>query len=131
MCAPLGSLFFAPYSATLDRVAGVIGLDIPAFVPTDVILAPSGTTHFKLMSCGAVVDFEDRSCVSHTDASALLPWDATPTVALSHNHNLTANTTDAMFLVLTVQFYQEVNGDYYLLHNGVYTSSAVLRVDQV
>ncbi len=129
--SPLSSLFFAPYNVTMNRVTGNVGLNVPSFVPTDVIVAPSGTTHFKIMSCGAMVDFEDRSFVSQTDASAILPWDSTPTVALAHNHALTANSTDVMFLVLTLQFYQEVNGDFYLLHNGVYNSSAVLRVDQV
>ncbi|MBM6498632.1 hypothetical protein [Flavobacterium macrobrachii] len=129
--SPLSSLFFALYTVTINRVTGIIALDIPSFDPTNVLFAPSGTTHFKIISCGATVNFEDRTFVSLTDASAVMPWDSTPTAALSHSHAVTANSTDAMFLVLTLQFYQEVNGEYYLLHNGIYNSSAVLRVDQV
>ncbi|RLZ07128.1 hypothetical protein EAH69_11800 [Faecalibacter macacae] len=44
----LSTTLYAPYTTSLDRVDGEVVVDIPAFVPINMINAPSGTTHFKL-----------------------------------------------------------------------------------
>jgi hypothetical protein len=66
-----------------------------------------------------------------TDESAVLPWNAVPTAPIAHSHQVTAGSTKPFFLVLCVAFYQEINGEFYLLQNGGFNSSGVLRVDTV
>ena len=110
---------------------GTITLAVPAFVPADMIVAPSGATHFKIISGGAEIDFTNRTFVVANDESAILPWSGVATVPLNHSHAVTAASTAPLFLVLCIAFYQEINGEMYMLHNGSYNSSGVLRVDTV
>ena len=44
----LSTTLYAPYTTSLDRVDGEVVVDIPAFVPINMINAPSGTKHLKL-----------------------------------------------------------------------------------
>ena len=48
----LGTTIYAPFTATIDRVAGTLTANIPAFVPINMIAAPGGSTHFKIVSTG-------------------------------------------------------------------------------
>jgi hypothetical protein len=43
----LGTSLFAPYAGTINRIAGTLGIDIPAFIPTNMIANSNNTTHFK------------------------------------------------------------------------------------
>ncbi|MBX9784893.1 MAG: hypothetical protein K2X48_16505 [Chitinophagaceae bacterium] len=125
----LGTTLYAPYTATIDRVAGTIVANIPAFVPANMIAAPGGTTHFKIVSAGAEVDFENESFVAATQATAILPWDANATAVINLSNAVTANSTHPLFLMLGVEFYQEVNGQMYPLKNGSYNALAIAKVD--
>jgi hypothetical protein len=73
--APLGTTMYAPYTATIGCVAGTLTLDIPSLVPANLIAAAGGTTHFKLVSAGAEIDFEQEVFVVDQKESVILPWD--------------------------------------------------------
>ena len=49
--------FFAPYASDINRVTGELEASVPAFVPENLVTAPAGSTHCKLISVGAEVDF--------------------------------------------------------------------------
>jgi hypothetical protein len=53
--------FFAPYASDMNRVTGELEASVPAFVPENLVTAPAGSTHCKLISVGAEVDFENKS----------------------------------------------------------------------
>lgn len=125
----LGTTLYAPLSANSDRVAGELSVDIESFVPINMIAAPSGTTHFKIISAGAEVDFLNESFVMSNSETAILPWDSTPTAEINHVNTVTASSTHPLFLVLGIQFYQEVNGQMYSLKNGAFNPLAVVLVD--
>lgn len=59
----LGTSLFAPFVGAIDRVAGEITVDIDPFVPANMIAVPNGTTHFKIISAGAEIDFEAETFV--------------------------------------------------------------------
>lgn len=125
----LGTTLYAPFTGNIDRVAGTLTATIPSFVPINMIAAPGGTTHFKVVSAGTEIDFENETFVMDSQASAILPWDATATAALSLANAVTANSTHPLFLALGVEFYQEVNGQMYSLKNGSYNPLALIKVD--
>ena len=125
----LGTTLYAPYTGTIDRVAGTLTATIPSFVPINMIAAPGGTTHFKIVSAGTEIDFENETFVVDSQASAILPWDATATTALNLANAVTANSTHPLFLSVGVEFYQEVNGQMYSLKNGAYNPLALIKVD--
>jgi hypothetical protein len=86
----LGTSLFAPFVATIDRVAGEITVDLASFIPANMIAAPSGTTHFKIISGGAEIDFEAETFVVATSETAILPWDGTATAAINQVNAVTA-----------------------------------------
>lgn len=125
----LGTTLYAPFVATIDRVAGSITADLAAFVPANMIAAPGGTTHFKIISAGAEIDFENETFVAATSATGVLPWDNNPTAAINLANAVTANSTHPLFLALGIEFYQEVNGAMYPLKNGAFNALALAKVD--
>ncbi len=106
----IGTSLFAPYTPTIDRVTGQIKVVIAPFIPSNMIAAPSGTTHFKVISAGAEIDFEMETFVSLNSASAILPWSLLPTVAITQTNTVTPASTKPLFLVLGIEFFQQVNG---------------------
>jgi hypothetical protein len=124
----LGTSLFAPFVGTIDRVLGEIGVSIPSFIPANMIAAPSGTTHFKIISAGAEVDFEAETFVVSNSETVILSWDAAPTLAFSQVNVVSENSTKPLFLALGVEFYQQVNGQMYPLKNGAYNPLALVQV---
>jgi hypothetical protein len=124
----LGTTLYAPYTSTIDRVTGTLTASIPSFVPLNMIAAPNGATHFKIVSAGAEVDFENETFVMDAQATAVLPWDATATAVISLANTVTANSTHPLFLALGIEFYQEVNGQMYPLKNGAFNPLALVKV---
>ena len=124
----LGTSLFAPFVGTIDRVSGEISVDLAEFIPANMIAAPSGTTHYKIISAGAEIDFEAETFVEAHSETAILPWDAVATVAINQVNAVTPNSTKPLFLALGVEFYQEVNGQMYALKNGAYNPLALVQV---
>ena len=124
----LSSTLFAPFVGNIDRVNGEISVGLASFVPGSMLIAPSGTTHFKIKSAGAEIDFEAETFVTSNSETDILPWDMTPTVAIDHLNNVTPNSTKPLFLALGLEFYQGVNGRMYPLKNGAYNPLALVQV---
>lgn len=129
--ARLGTTIFAPFNSVIDRVAGTLTVDMPSFIPAEQLAAPSGTTHFKIVSMGAEIDFENETFITDTKESAVLPWDATATTALNLVNAVTANSTHPLFLVFGIQFFQQVNGINYPLKNGTFNALSLIKVSGV
>lgn len=125
----LGTSLFAPFTGTIDRVAGTLDVEIPSFIPSNMIAAPSGTTHFKVISGGAEVDFQEETSIVETSETAILPWDTTATAVINLSNAVTANSTHPLFLALGIEFFQEVNGQMYSLKNGTYNPLSIVKVD--
>ena len=124
----LGTSLYAPFQTTIDRVAGTLSVDIPSFIPLNMLVAPSGSTHFKIISGGAEINFEEESYVIENTETAILPWNSVPTAVINHVNTVTANSTKPLFLALGVEFYQEVNGQMYPLKNGAYNPLSLVEV---
>jgi hypothetical protein len=124
----LGTSLFAPFVGTIDRASGDIMVDLAPFVPANMIAAASGTTHFKIISAGAEIDFEAETFVVATSETDILPWDSNQTVDINQTNSVTPGSTKPLFLALGIEFYQEVNGRMYPLKNGAYNPLALVQV---
>ncbi len=127
----LGTTLYAPYGQSINRVTGELGVTLAPFVPANMIAAPSGTTHFKITSAAAEVDFADESFVADIQGTTELPWNSSATAAINLVNQVTANSTKSLFLVLGIEFYQEVNGIMYPLKNGAFNALAIVGVSKV
>ncbi len=127
----LGSTLFAPYSTSLDRANGDVGLELQPFAPTIRIAAPSGTTHFKVVTGAAELDFANETSSFESAETAILPYDGADTAVINLSVALPAGSALPIMQVVGVEFYQEVNGQMYPLKNGAYNALSVANVDTV
>jgi hypothetical protein len=124
----LGTSLYAPFTGGIDRVTGEIAVALVPFVPSSLIAAPSGTSHFKIIAAGAEVDFEAETFVVETSETAILTWNAAPTVAINQVNTVIPNSTKPLFLAVGLAFYQEVNGQMYSLKNGAFNWPSLVQV---
>ena len=124
----LGTTLFAPFTGTINRISGQLAVTIASFIPVNMITAPSGTTHFKIVSAGAEIDFEQGSYTAENTTTADMPWDSNGTAVINLVNHVTANSTKPLFLVLGIEFYQLVNGTMYSLKNGAFNALALVDV---
>ena len=125
----LGTSLFAPFVGVIDRVNGEVRVDLASFIPTNMIAAPTGTSHYKIISAGAEIDFENETFIEEHSETAILPWDAVPTAVVNHSNSVTPDSTKPLFLALGIEFFQQVNGQMYALKNGAYNPLAIVAVD--
>jgi hypothetical protein len=125
----LSTTLLAPYTVTFTRASGDVQLDIPSFTPQLGITAPQGATHYQLQLAAAPVNFAAKKNPGVQTSSAVLPWDNTPTTALSLTLALPAASTYPVFILLQVQFMEQLNADYYPLQNGAFNACAIIDVD--
>lgn len=125
----LGATMFAPFTATINRVAGELAINIPAFIPGNMISAPAGSTHFRFITAGVDIDFEQQQYVVDTQSTAGLPLNNVATAAIDLVNTVTANSTHPLFLALGIEFYQEVNGVHYPLKNGGFNALSLVKVE--
>lgn len=127
----LGTTLYAPYTAAIDRVTGILSVDIPAFVPVNMIGAPIGATHFRVNAAGTEIDFEANKYVVDTNSTAELPVNNMLTQAITLSNTVPANSTHPLFLVLGIEFFQEVNQAMYPLKNGAFNALSLVRVSGI
>jgi len=126
--AKLGTTLYAPFISAIDRVTGKLTVDLASFIPGNMIAAPAGATHFKIISGAAEIDFENETYVVYTNESISLPWDQTATAAINLDNSVTAASTHPLFLALGIDFFQDVNGVLYPLKNGAFNALSLIKV---
>lgn len=127
----LATTFYAAFTANIDRVAGTVGVDLPAFIPSRKIAAPVGATHFRVNCIGAEVDFEAGTFVNDLVSTPELPINKRPTDAANLSINLPANSAKPLFVALGIEFFQQTNGELYELKTGNFNALSIVRVSGV
>ncbi|MBT1689163.1 hypothetical protein [Dawidia soli] len=121
--------FFAPYAADVDRVTGTVTIDVPAFVPTDMIAYPDGATHFRLVAAAAEVDFAENAYNVQALETDELVLGALPAAPVNLALTMSPGNTDPLFVVLGIEFAQLVNGQMYTLNNGAYNALSLVAIE--
>ncbi|MEP6583648.1 MAG: hypothetical protein ABJA90_05260 [Ginsengibacter sp.] len=127
--AKLSTTLYAPFAAVIDRVAGSLAITLPSFVPLNMVGAPQGSTHFRINSAGAEIDFEGNFYVVDVQATIDLPWDNLATTVITLTNAVTPNSIHPLFLLMGIDFYQQVNGAMYPLKNGAFNALSLVAVN--
>lgn len=125
----LSTSMFAPYAIEADRAAGKVKLGIAGFVPANMIAAPVGTTHFRMVSGIALVDFEGEAFEAKSSETTVMPWNNVAIADIIQEYDFTPGSKKPLFVVLGVAFYQQINGEMYLLKNGAFNALSIVKVD--
>ncbi|MBS1682201.1 MAG: hypothetical protein JST48_10860 [Bacteroidetes bacterium] len=123
------STFFAPFTPTIDRATGTLKVDVPAYIPGNMIGAPQGATHFKLTAAGAEVDFEGGVYVMNMASTAEIVLGQQNEAAVSLSNAVTPASVHPLFIAFGIEFFQQVNGAFYPLKNGLYNALALVKID--
>jgi hypothetical protein len=118
----------APYKPAIDRVTGEMKISIPSFIPQKMVSAPEAATHFKLISAGSALDFDSKKPEVSLDSSVELPLNNVATGEIVLQNMVPANSTHPLFLVLGIEFYQQVNQVMYRLRDESFNALAVVKV---
>jgi hypothetical protein len=129
--SPLSSVFFGNYSWGIDRNAGVLTVTIPPFVPGSKIVSPPGATHCRIVSGGAVIDFENGTFDNDDqDHFAEVKLDKTATALINLQHSIPPNSNLPVFMLLGIEFYQDMNGTLYSMKNGGFNSLTLFKAEK-
>ncbi len=133
--AKLNQTLFTPYEVAVDRAVGKATVAIPAFNPEQMVNAPKGATHYSAKATLAVVDFEGEAFNVDTVDSGVVPCF---TNGVSQNFTLVPNlssvvgvpgSTHPLFVVMSLCFFQDINGVKYPLKNGAFNTCTIVKVD--
>ena len=124
----LSTTFRAQYAVDISRETGELRISIPSFVPGDMVVAPPSATHFKLISAGAAIDFENKASETGVHESAELPLNNEETAEMVLINKVSANSRHPFFLVLGIEFYQQVNAWMYPLNDRAFNALAIVKV---
>lgn len=137
------SVFNAPYSIVINPAKTDARVEIPAFNPFNMVNAPAGATHFRLINAISVIsDFAYNSNTrkyepmdsglneisvieysSYLDLVSPVP-DLTLQAVIPNVTRLESNTS--LLCCVGIEFYQQVGPNYYLFNSG-----NALKIDKV
>ncbi|MFD2554600.1 hypothetical protein [Sphingobacterium tabacisoli] len=128
--AALSATVYAPFTVTIDRPTGVLDVNLAAFTPESQIVAPGGTTHFRMISAGVEVDFENETFKLAQSSSSEIAYGNTLSAAIPLSNDIgVTDSTKPLFLVFGIEFLQQVNGSFYSLNNGAFNALNLVAVD--
>lgn len=127
----LSTALYAPYEVSIDRVTGKLTVSLGGFIPAQMISAPVGATHFRIVGGAAEVDFASGSYKADVKETATLPLDNKATAPVNLELALTPDGVLPQILVVGVEFLQMVNNEHYQLRNGAFNALAVVGVDVI
>jgi hypothetical protein len=116
------------FQHSMDAAKGLLQLELPSFIARRKKEFPKEATHFRIVSCGAVVDFA-HDCYSNTiKTSDLLPLGKKTPDTICLEHRLKAGPGEVLVQVMGIQFYKAVNGKEELLKGGAVCILAAARI---
>ena len=129
--ASLESVFPTVFQRNINRVTGVLTIDIPVFKPSPDLKAPNGATHYQFVSAGTEVDFESGAFKTDIQKSGQLPYNTAATAALTLTHALTPNSTHPLFLVFGIRFFKQQGPDKLPLLGAATSLLVILEISKV
>ena len=89
---------------SIDRVSGLMSVNIPAFDPGEVLSAPKNCTHYKIKMAVSAIDFQNRAFVTDTNETKQksMTQSTQPTQLTCQ---VPDNSIHPLFLVLGIEFF--------------------------
>lgn len=112
----------------LDAATGRMKVELPAFIARKKKGFPKEATHFRIVSCGAVIDFARRSHRNDILTSELMPLRKKTPGDICLEHTLEAGAGEVLVQVLGMQLYRLEEGKEVLLQGG---AMRILEVGKV
>jgi hypothetical protein len=128
--AGISDSLFVRCPINFNRASGEVTVNIPAFVPRNMVQQASGTTHFRIVAAAAAINFDTEQYEYAMQGTPELPYNSDPTQAVTLTLTLPANSTDTVLAVLGIEYYQRVNTRSYALKSGDHNATSIVLVDK-
>ncbi|NII25898.1 hypothetical protein HB364_12440 [Pseudoflavitalea sp. X16] len=116
------------FEHSMDITTGVLYVTVPGFVARKKKVFPADATHFRLVSCGAVINFTENRCTQDIEASRLMPLGKKTPGVIHLKHAVKAGEGDVIVQAMGIEFYKMVHGKKVLLKFG---ALRILRVGRI
>lgn len=128
---PMTSAFRDPVVTTINRPNGEVSIAMPAYTPGITIKYPNEATHYRFVYAAAALDFLTENFSRDVKLGATQLLDELPVAAATTVLQLPANSSDPVFVLLGIEFFQKSeDGLLSLLTNGSFSSLQLILVDQ-
>jgi len=128
--AAISDSLFVRCPVNFNRGSGEVTVNIPAFVPRNMVQQARGTTHFRIVAAAAVINFDTEQYEYAMQGTPELPFTTDPTQAAVLTLALPANSRDTVVAVLGIEYYQRVNTRSYALKSGEHNATSIVLVDK-
>jgi hypothetical protein len=118
------------FTHSLDAVKGIAQLEVPSFNAHRKKAFPAGATHFRIVSCATVVDFEQGRYVNSIKTTALLPLSKKTPATIYQDHRLTVQPGKVLLQVMGIEFYRVVDDKAVLLKGGAMKILEAVQVEK-
>ncbi|TDQ19563.1 hypothetical protein DFQ04_1386 [Algoriphagus boseongensis] len=123
----LGSTLY--FELLISNSPSAFSIQLPAFVPRDMVGIPNGATHFKISATGIGVDF-DLGTRSIQTANGPVHSVLDPFSSQSLSVDKTQLGGSHFAFLVSVEFIQIVNGVEYAINNGAHNAAKILAVSK-
>lgn len=126
--ARLHNIFLAPFTTRINREEAVLEINVPGFNPEYRIKAPQVSTHCKIVSAAAEIDFDNGTFESISTESALLPLNSNAIPMTTLTNRLPKAGEQPLFLFAGILFYEETNGTKHLIKSSSANPFSIVKV---
>lgn len=125
----LSSLLFLQPTVSIDRATGTMKVDLPAFIPEEMIKAPLNATYFTIACAAAEIDFAEGTFVTASASTEALPYsDEVLAAPISLTATVTPNSTKWLVLAVGIAFNDETNDKADTFADSTYNGVCVVAV---
>jgi hypothetical protein len=128
--AGISDSLFVRCPVSFNRASGEVTVNIPAFVPRNMVQQARGTTHFRIVAAAAAINFDTEQYEYAMQGTPDLLYNTDPTQAATLTLALPANSRDTVVAVLGIEYYQRVNTRSYALKTGEHNATSIVLVDK-
>lgn len=121
--------YFLDPIITVDKSAGTAKVSWQEFSPMIDVVEQPESTHLRLFSVVAAIDFDLMKVESSMEISTEIGVVPTLSPSFEHEFTFTADTGLPLFVLLGLEFVQELNGVYYPLKNGTYNAMELYHIE--
>jgi len=127
-CA-LSQVLNAPFQITTDAAMSELYLELPTLIPTKQVLAPRGASHFCILMGIAAIDFASGIYQTNFTKTGQIPLTSNSCRTMNLNCQLDEQARHPVFVVLGIQFSQQVRNDYKVIHEPEFDALSVVAVE--
>lgn len=123
------SIWLVPISHSIDRVAGTVGISLPAFIPAEMVVSPDKATHVKLRMGAAAIDFETGEHAFSEAGASEIVLGKTTTGPVELSAQIPQGTTDPVFIAIVIEFMEQEGNIMYPILNSRFLLMKMVAVD--